>query len=431
MANLLPAVTLTTALPLAILNSGLIEMPLKLSFVNFKKDSYIVVEGKQNADRFFIIREGTVRISKAVEMVAEEQGSVLGPGDFFGVESTMSNHSYIETVHSLTDVTLISVHRDQYGDLIQQNTAVAMKIILQFSRRMRYLDEALTRMTLKNKAEEDVSQLFLVGEHYARLSRYDLAYYAYSQYLKHCPQGEDVQTARERLMKIGPYVKASLNPFPPGESLREYPVDRMIFSEGEPGDELYIIRKGSVKITKIAEGNEVLLAVLKPGDIFGEMALLESKPRAACAITHEDCVLLAVSRANFSQMVATQPQIVARLTTLLAERIWFAYKQIANTLLEDTLGRMYDALLIQLEKNRVNTAQAQSYIFDFGPKELISMVGLSPEEGKTAIKKLLANRNIQLVNDHIHVNDVFEIAKQVQFFRNLQRREKSRQTPGK
>jgi CRP-like cAMP-binding protein len=406
------------------------DTPLRLSFVNFKKDSYIVVEGKQKADRFFIIREGTVRISKAVEMVAEEQGSTLGPGDFFGVESTMSNHSYIETVHSLTDVTLISVHRDQYGELIQKNTAVAMKIILQFSRRMRYLDEALTRMTLKNKAEEDVSQLFLVGAYYDKLGRHDLAYYAYSRYLKHCPQGEHVQTVRERLMKIGPYVKATPRAFPPGESVREYPGDRMIFSEGEPGDELYIIRQGSVKITKIAEGNEVLLAVLKPGDIFGEMALLESKPRAACAITHEDCVLLAVSRANFALMVATHPQIIARLTTLLAERIWFAYKQIANTLIDDPLGRMYDALLIQLEKNRVNTSQPQAYIFDFGPRELINMVGLSPAEGNPLIKKLLLNRNIQLVNDHINVSDVFEIAKQVQFFRNMQRREKSRHIAG-
>jgi CRP-like cAMP-binding protein len=404
--------------------------PITLSFVTFNKGSYIVVEGKQNADRFFIIREGMVRISKAVEMVAEEQGTTLGPGDFFGVESTMSNHSYIETVHSLTDVTLISVRREQYGELIQKNIAVAMKIILQFSRRMRYLDEALTRMTLKNKAEEDASQLFWVGEYYAKLGQYDLAYYAYSRYLKHCPQGEHVQGVRERLMKIGPYVKDSSQPFPPGESIREYPKDRMIFSEGEPGDELYIIRQGTVKISKIAEGNEVLLAVLNPGVIFGVMALLESKPRTACAITREDCVFMAVNRANFARIVATQPQIIARLTTLLAERIWFAYKQMANTLIEDPLGRIYDALLIQLEKNRVNTALAQAYVFDFGPKELINMVGIAQEKGGLLIKKLLLNRNIRLVNDHIHVNDVFEIAKQVQFFRNMQRREAFRQAAG-
>jgi hypothetical protein len=137
-----------------------------------------------------------------------------------------------------------------------------------------------------------------------------------------------------------------------------------------------------------------------------------------------------VSRANFTRIVAIQPQIIAKLTTLLAERIWFAYKQIANTQIEDPLGRMYDALLIQLEKNRADTAVEQAYIFDFGPRELINMVGLSPAEGDPGVKKLLINRNIQLVNDRIQVNDIFEVAKQAQFFRNMQQREQSRQIAG-
>ena len=86
---------------------------LQLTFVNFKKDSYIIVEGKQNADRFFILRQGKVRVFKEVEVVEEEGGNILGPGDFFGVVSTMSSHSHIETAQALTDVTLISVQKEQ------------------------------------------------------------------------------------------------------------------------------------------------------------------------------------------------------------------------------------------------------------------------------------------------------------------------------
>jgi CRP-like cAMP-binding protein len=78
--------------------------PLQLSMVNFNKGAYIVVEGKQNADFFYIIRSGKVRISKEVEVVEEEGGNVLGPGDFFGVVSTMSSHSHIETAQALTDI---------------------------------------------------------------------------------------------------------------------------------------------------------------------------------------------------------------------------------------------------------------------------------------------------------------------------------------
>ncbi|HRZ66149.1 MAG TPA: cyclic nucleotide-binding domain-containing protein [Spirochaetia bacterium] len=402
------------------------DSPLQLTFVNFKKDSYIIVEGKQNADRFFIIRSGKVRIAKEVEVVEEEGGNVLGPGDSFGVVSTMSNHSHIETAQAVTDCTLISVHRDQYGPLIEKNTPVAMKIIMAFSKRMRYLDEALTRLTLKNTAEGDPSHLFRVAEYYAKQSQYNQAFFAYYQYLKHCPSGQHVGIARERLAKIKPYSKAVYLDGSTEEFNRHYPKDTMIFPEGMPGSELYIIQKGSVKITKIVDNNEVLLAVLKAGDIFGEMAILENKPRSASAIAYEDAYLLAVNKANFERMVRTQPQIVTRLTTLLAERIWFIYKQLANTLISDPLGRMYDALLIQLEKNRVPLRQGASHVFDFGPKELINMVGLPLGEGNLVVHKLLENQKFRVIENKLNVIDVSEIEKQTEYYRKMQKIERSR-----
>ncbi len=400
-------------------------MQLQLSFVNFKKDSYIVVEGKQNADRFFIIREGKVRLFKEVEVVEEEGGNVLGPGDFFAVVSTMSSHSHIETAQALTDVTLISVQKEQYVQLIQSNTPVAMKIILQFSRRMRYLDEALTRLTLKSTAENDPSHLFKVGEYYVRQNQYNQAFYAFDRYLLYCPNGPNVALAKERMQKIKPYTKNLIINRPADEFNRSYTKDNMIFSEGEPGQELYIIQRGAVKITKIVDNNEVLLAVLKQGDIFGEMALLESKPRSASAIAYDDCILLAVSKANFARMVSSQPQIISRLTQLLAERIWFIYKQLANTLITDPLGRMYDAMLMQLEKNRVPIGN-NPYTFDFGPKELVNMVGLPAVEGNLVLRKLMENQKIRLLEGKIALVDTNEIVKQTEYYRKMQKIEKAR-----
>ncbi|GHT71852.1 Crp/Fnr family transcriptional regulator [Spirochaetia bacterium] len=393
----------------------------QLSFVNFAKGAYIIIEGKQNADRFFIIRSGQVHISKEVEVVKEEGGNILGPGDFFGVVSTMSSHSHIETAQALTDVTLIAVHKEQYPQLIQNNKAVAMKIILQFSKRMRYLDEALTRLTLKQNAESDPSHLFNVGEYYEKHNQNTQAYYAYYQYVKYCPQGKEVNTVRDRMMKLAPYAKSVKMDFGPNDLTRAYPASSMIFAEGEKGEELFIIQKGSVKISKIVNNEEVLLAVLKVGDIFGEMALLEAKPRAACAAAYADCQVLAVNRANFEQMIATQPQIIARLTTLLSERIWLIYKQLANTLLTEPLGRMYDALLMQLEKDRVNLKITQSHSFDFGSKELVNMVGLSPADGAPLLWKILGNGKVQEINDKIFVTDVGEISIQAEYYRKMER----------
>jgi CRP-like cAMP-binding protein len=399
---------------------------LQLTFVNFAKDSYIVIEGKRNADQFFIIRGGKVKLSKEVEIVTEERGNILGPGDFFGVVSSLSGHSHIETAQALTDLTLISVRREQFSQLIQSNAPVAMKIILQFSKRVRYLDEALTRLTLKNTAAADPTHLFKVAEYYTRQGQYNQAFYAYHQYVKFCPQGENTGTARERMMKIAPHVKGLKLDYKPTDTIRTYPRNALIFSEGEPGEELYIIQKGAVKITKVADNNEVLLAVLKTGDIFGEMALLESKPRAAGAVAYEECQLKVINRVNFEQMIQTQPQLIARLTTLLAERIWLIYRQLANTLIADPLGRMYDVLLIQLEKKRVDINSAQSFFFDFGTQELINMVGLPQENGDLVIRKLLENKMFQIMHDNIYVAETVEIVKQTTYFRKIQQLEKSR-----
>ncbi len=400
--------------------------PLQLSLVNFKKGSYIIVEGKQKADNFYIIRSGKVRISKELEIVEEEGGNVQGPGDFFGVVSTMSAHSHIETAMALTDVSLISVHRDQYGLLIQKNTPVAIKIIMSFSQKMRYLDEALTRLTFKNTAKIDPAHMFKVAEYYARQNMYNLAYYAYHRYIQYCPTGENIALAKERMAKIHPYAKAAhLNPNP-ADFNRTYPKDTMICSEAEPGKELFIIQKGSIKISKIVDENEVMLAILKNGDIFGEMALLENMPRSASAIALEDTSVLVVNKANFQRMVQTQAQLITKLTTLLSERLWFIYKQLANTLISDPLGKMYDALLMQLEKNRVQLSAGDEYTFDFGPKELINMVGLPVNQAPAYTQKLFENKKIRVLNGKLNVTDMDEIKRQADYYKKMEKIERSR-----
>jgi CRP-like cAMP-binding protein len=338
----------------------------------------------------------------------------------------MAGHSHIETAQAITDVTLISVQKEQFSDLIKNNAPVAMKIILQFSRRMRYLDIALTRLTLKNTSQEDPSHIFNVGEYYAKQNQFNQACYAYQKYIKHCPQGENVQLAIERMRKIAPYVKNLKMNFPPSEVVRSYSKNDVVFCEGEPGDELFIIQKGSVKIVKITGDKEILLAVLKAGDIFGEMALLESKPRAAGAVAFEDCQLMAVNRENFKQMIQTQPQLIARLTTLLSERIWLIYKQLANTQINDPLGRMYDMLQIQIDKKKIDVLNATNFSFDFGIKELINMVGLSNGDGMAIGKKLLQNGALQILKEKIFVKDLKEIAKQNAYYKKMQHLEKVR-----
>jgi CRP-like cAMP-binding protein len=205
----------------------------------------------------------------------------------------------------------------------------------------------------------------------------------------------------------------------------------MLFAEGEPGDEFYIILKGAVKISKIENNQEVLLAVLRGGDIFGEMAMLERKPRTANAVAHEDCVVMVVNGGNFERTVREQPQIVARLTILQAERLWFIYQQLGAVLMKDPLGRMYEMLKIHLERNRVDLKSNGFYLFGFGPRELAGMAGLSPAESRPVLERFLGDKHISLVKDQIFADDLSEIVLQANYFKTMQKLDHSRRTrPG-
>jgi CRP-like cAMP-binding protein len=398
------------------------ENQSQLGVVTYKKDTYIIIEGNQ-ADCFFIIQQGQVKTYKDA-MVKGENDETLNPGDFFGVISTMSSHSHIESVQALTDVVLISVRQNQYVGLIQKNSQVAIKIILQFSKRLRYLNETLARITLKKITEDGPNLLYDVAEYYLGQKQYNQAGHAYTQYIKRCPNGEKAASARDKLERLGSRVQ--LTQFAANDMNRTYRKDTMLFAEGEPGEELFIIQKGSIKITKIVDHKEVLLAMLKPGDILGEMALLEGKPRAASALAYEDCEVMAVNKANFELMIKNQPQLITKITTLLADRLWLIYKQLANALLENPLGRMYDALLIQLEKNRVSLDGKTPYTFAFGQPELINMVGLPEKKGNEVFGEMLQNKFLQITGGKIHTTSTEEIFKQSEYFRKMDKIEKKR-----
>lgn len=398
---------------------------MAFQMVQYKANSYVIIEGKREANKFYIIIQGKVRTQKSTPVAGEESSVTLGPGDFFGVESAMSNHSRIETVICITDCNLIEVPSDQFGLLIQKNAPVAMKIIRSFSMKLRGFDNTIARISFRNAVEEDPSHLFDLGEFWFKAQRFNHAAYAYQRYLQWCPKGDKISQSKMRLqamnkpLKAPPVADASIN--------RQYQTDDMIFCENEPGYELYIIQGGRIKITKMLDGQEVMLAVLQPGDIFGEMAILDNKPRSATAMVAEPASLLAINKANFEGMVKAQPQLATKLITLLSERIWTAYRQLANLMISDPTGRLYDTLLTLAEKNHVRIASRASYNFDIGGKDLLTMVGLDPVRDENLLMELLKNRWLKLDQGKLICLDLSELEKQVAFYKKKASMERKRE----
>ena len=387
---------------------------LQLKIVNFRKGTYLVVEGKSDTDHFYIIQQGFVQCIKA-------SGSGIapvkyGPGDFVGVVPCMSGHLQIETAIAITDVMAIAVRKDQYPELIKNNTPVALKIIKTFANRMRVMNKMLTKATLNSVTQETYDQIFNVAQFYEKTSRSDIAAYAYYQYLKTKPVGPKAERAKQQFISLKPKTHAVYYE-PTTDLTRSYPKDTMIFSESQSGSDMFIIQSGEVTISKVVKGNEVILCVLKKGDMFGEMALLENKPRSASAIAHSDCVLMVINRSNFNQMVTTQPQLVAKLTTTLAERLWSMYRQLDNANLRDPLAKLTDMLSLQIEKQKLNIVGKQSMQTELTPKDLANMCGLPSQLQAKAIYDMEQSDNIKINEGKIFIKDLLELMKQAAFYR--------------
>ena len=95
----------------------------------------------------------------------------------------------------------------------------------------------------------------------------------------------------------------------------------MVFREGDPGAEMYIIQEGRIEILKRLKGEERRVAVLEEGDFFGEMAILEDMPRSASARAASDCVLLRIDESTFDQMARHNPEIPVRMLRKLSHRL--------------------------------------------------------------------------------------------------------------
>ena len=392
---------------------------LQLSFVTIKAGNYLLVEGKENCDRFYIIQQGTVRCFKSNNPQGTRRD--LGPGDFVGVVSCMSNHAQVENVLATSDVKCISVLKDQYPELIASNTPIALKVIRTFANRMRLMNEDLTKSALKNTSLDTPEHIYEVAKCFDDKGEISIASYAYYRYLKECANGMYRDAAAKKFSEYRNISKAVYLE-PNADLTRNYPKGTMIMAESQKGAEMFVIQDGQVAITKVVNGNEVVLAVLHKGDMFGEMALLENKPRSACAIANENCRLMVVNRQNFDQMVSTQPQLISRLTITLAERLWSMYRQLDNAVLINPLYKVVDMLALQLEKARTFNGQYQTEIT---VTDLLNMCAI-PDHIKPQVTYQIQNEvKIKLNADSgkIFIPSCQEILNQAAFFRKKNAKE--------
>jgi len=127
---------------------------------------------------------------------------------------------------------------------------------------------------------------------------------------------------------------------------RPYEQDAIVFSQGDPGDSLYGVVTGRVRISaSTREGKEMFLNIMEPGDTFGEIALLDGNPRTATATATATCELMIIPRGQFLALLQREPTVAIHLLQLLCQRIRWTSGQAEDSALLTVPARLARRLL--------------------------------------------------------------------------------------
>lgn len=186
----------------------------------------------------------------------------------------------------------------------------------------------------------------------------------------------------------------------------KYPKNNIIFIEKEEGNILYIILRGRVKVVKISEsGEEIILAALNKGDFFGEMSLLDGKPRSATVISIEDSELMLIKSNHFEKVIEKHPRIALKLLKELTVRLRKADELIGNLALMNVKGRIA-GLFIQLAKEHGQKTK-EGVLIKSRPthQEIANMVGATRETVSRILKQLEDNNYICMSGKDVIIFD--------------------------
>ena len=188
---------------------------------------------------------------------------------------------------------------------------------------------------------------------------------------------------------------------------RRYQRGEVVFHEDDPGDRMHIIVEGSVKISVTSEdGREKNIALFKPGDCFGEMALLDGSRRSATATALEVLETLVLMRDDFLDFLTENPQVAADINNLLTQRLRNVNQMLVDTAFLDVPTRVAKQLLNLAGSYAGDAEPAEPPVVPLGQEELASLVGASRETVSRALNSYRRMGILTTSHRRIVINDL-------------------------
>lgn len=185
-----------------------------------------------------------------------------------------------------------------------------------------------------------------------------------------------------------------------------------LFQEGDPGDRLYIVTQGKIKLTHASgDGRESLLMVLGPGDMFGELSLFDPGPRTSTAVAITDSEVLGLGNNDLRPWLTGRPEVAQSLLQALAHRLRRTNVIMSDLVFADVPGRVAKALIELGEKFGSRTPAGLMVNHDLTQEELAQLVGASRETVNKALADFASRGWIRLETRSVEIFDVERLSR--------------------
>ncbi|MCU0820913.1 MAG: cyclic nucleotide-binding domain-containing protein [Spirochaetes bacterium] len=399
-------------------------MEKDIKVINYSPGATIMVENDINEGYFYILKSGIISIQSEI-IFSDRSMNKYNAGDSFGIVSGLTRNPVRFTLTADTPCEVIRIPLAKLGAYLHEQRDICLKIISSYSDELRALDSYLLKSSHPIDRLENPENLLADAGTYLELNQKETAAHCLAAYTEWAignnknPKG--VELAGKKLKEINPgfrFTEHSTNRL----SLKK---DEVVFVENEPAEYFYVIESGAVKISKLVNRQEFILSILREGEIFGEMAVLNKRVRNATASVFEDAKLMRLSVKNFMDDVGEK--ILASLFEIFSRRIWYAYKRASIMEMSDPNGRLYCYLQILISdinsKDKSWADERAEYIFNFVLNDLKKMIGISDFKNER-IREFLTDDNIDISNHSIRIFDKRKIDDKAALYAGREKRRK-------
>jgi CRP/FNR family transcriptional regulator, cyclic AMP receptor protein len=189
---------------------------------------------------------------------------------------------------------------------------------------------------------------------------------------------------------------------------RDFVPGELLFSDGDPGTEAYLLQEGRIRLIKRVGAAERSLRLLRPGDLFGESALVVGATRSSTAVAATAGSMLVIDHHTLEQILSTHPAVGMRVLQQLVRRLRDAEDQIEVLMLADSQSKIVVTLLklAQQAQSPMISDDVVSVELTVSPMDISTRVGLDLETVKRTVQQLKESGHLQIVGERVEIPNV-------------------------